>query len=113
LYTWLESFTANSQNIFQNIKSSFYQKNLHQLLMHLLITVFLCKQKKTKSLQTLRSVIDTVKAGLFSSKQGNKELSSHWKDVSETFHSFLLNVGKIDPKSAMKEPVSTANINKY
>jgi hypothetical protein len=116
LYTWLESFTANAQNIFRNIKSSYYQKNLHQLLNHLssllqqLNHSIPTQAEKTKSLQTLRSVIDTVEAVLLSSKQGNKDITFNWKDVSETFHSFLLNVSKIDPKSAMKELVSTANI---
>ena len=116
LYTWLQSFIAKAQNIFRNMCSSYYRKNLHLLLNDLsslfqqLYHSIPMQAEKTKSLQTLRTMIDAVQEILSNSEQGNADTTCHWQNITEAFNSFLLNVSKIDEKNAMKELVSTANI---
>lgn len=114
LYTWLDSFVAKVQKIHHNLGS--YRGSPQLLLNHLhslfqqLSSSIPSQADQSKSLPAFKFAIASVNEIVLSSEQGDADAPHLWQKLHDALDSFLLSLGKIDPKGAIHELLSTSNI---
>jgi hypothetical protein len=116
LYTWLDSFVAKVQKIYHNLGEAAYRGSPQLLLNHLhsifqqLSSSIPSQAEKSESLVAFKSAMATAKEIILSGEQGDADASHLWQKLRLALETFLLSLAKIDPKGAIRELLSTANI---